>query len=342
MNVLEGIFILASGITAAASAPFLPALAELFNQKDATELHIAQDYVKDPRFFANSFRRKMEPLLAQADGTELPFKGQIKLRKAEDLLIDRELTLTSKTGFRGIAISLGNARFDKDSGSHDLWIRGRADIEDRFRCWTLAVDGDLSLGAGCRIRRWVDSGGTAVIGAGSQLGQSASAAEVLLLDTGIAFQRLFGQPVVVVSSEENGGSIKKVGDPLIDDHAFTDDNGLCFPNDCTIDHDIICRGNVRIGARVHVNATIKAHGKITLLAGTEVDGNVISREGIDIGDDCVITGNVFAEGDVAVGKHVTVGTAEAHKSIYSAGKVVLRAGVRVHGAVISERGGTIE
>jgi hypothetical protein len=341
MNALEGALTLLSGVTIVASAPFLPALAELFNQKDAGELHIAQDYVKDPRFFANSFRRKLEPLLAQA-GEDLPYKSQIQLRKAEDLLIDRELILASKTGFRGIAISLGGARFANDSGSHDLWIRGQAEIGERFRCWTLAVDGDLDLGAGCRIKRWVDSGGTAVVGPGTQLGQSASAAELLLLHDRVTFQRLYAQPIVVVSTEENRGlAPPKVDDPLIDDHAFTDDNGLCFPHGCTIDHDIICSGNVRIGTGVRVTATIKAHGKVTILSGTTVDGNVISRAGIEIGDDCSITGNVFAEGDVTIGKHVTVGTAEAHKSVYSAGKVLLHPGVRVHGAIVAERGGTV-
>lgn len=341
ITALEGLATLLTGVTATASLPFLPAFAELWHQNDATELHIAQDYVKDPRFFAKSFRKKLEELTASAAGQPLPYKTVLKMRKAEDFLVDSELRRTSKTGYQGIAVSLGDAHFANDTGSHDLWIQGRADIGDRFRVWTLAVDGDAVMGEKCRVSRWIDSGGSLTIGPGTQLGQSASAVDVMLLSDGVKFTRLFANPIVVAESETPSAPASL--DPLIGDHAFTDDGGgLCFPNGCTIDHDIICRGNLRIGSATTVTADIKSHGDITIGGRTEIKGNVIARGSVEIGDDCTIHGNVFAEKGVSVGRRSTVGTFDFAKSIYAAGKIVLRGGVRVHGAVITERGGLVK
>lgn len=341
MNGLEGVLVLGAGVAALAAVPFVPSVIEMFRPRDAGELNVPQDYVKNPRFFAESFRKKIEPYVADVIDGPLPHVGQLQLRKPESITVDRRFALTPKTGLQGIAVSIGDATFAADTGAHDLWIKGDADIGDRFRVWSLAVDGELTLGERCRVTRWIDCATSAIVGDESTLGLSASAAEMLLLGNGVRFQRLYGQPIVVKWSSADRLTPEPT-EALLDDHAFTDRDGLSFPHDALIENDVVCEGGLRIGRRMVVRGNLKAAGNVRVLSHALIEGNIVSRSNVEIAEECTVLGDIFAEGDVSLGRDVTVGAYAANKSVYSAGKIVLGRGVRVHGAVIAEHGGIVE
>jgi len=320
------------------AVPFLPGVRELRRPRDAEPNRIDETFTRDPRFFGNSLREKLAPFLEGLP--ELPVvRLAVELRRPETLAVYTELHVPEGAHEDALVVALGAATLERGTRLEEMWIRGDADVGPGAQLRALACDGQVTLGAGARILRWLDVEGNLLAEAGSDLGLSASAAGAVRLSPGCTFRRIWGRPVFVRGEPTETAPDERL---TIEDEVVWGRTRLSLPPGFTLDRDLVSLTEVRIGAGASVSGTIKAHGPIFLGEGARVRGHLISRKGVVIGRGARIFGNVFAEGDVELGPGAHVGRKGGTKTVYAGGRVRIGPGGAVLGWLIAERGGRVE
>lgn len=323
--------------------PFLPGIRELRRPKDDEPIRIDETFTRDPRYFGNALRQKLAPFLEERP-PELPARMEIELRKPEILAVFDDLHVPEGAREDALAVALGAAAVGRDARLAETWVRGDAELESGAVVRALACDGQLTLGAGAKIQRWVDVEGHLLAEPGADLGLSASAAGVLRLSQGCAFRRLWGRPVFVRGEpgQEPAESQEAAAAPeTIEDEVIWGRRGLSLPRGFRLERDLVALTDVRIGPGATVLGTIKAHGSIDVGDGARIRGNLIARRGVTTGRNVRVAGNVFAERDVVLGPGTQVGRKGGIKTVYAAGHIRLEPAAAVLGWVIAERGGTV-
>ncbi|MGH2819190.1 MAG: hypothetical protein ACRDJ5_00905, partial [Actinomycetota bacterium] len=301
------------------------------------------DNAKDPRHFAQAFRALLDPHIEETEGP-LPVRREIRLRRPEVLEVHEVLALADGESRTSIQASLGDAEIGAGVRLGELHIRGAARIGSSARLRGLACDGELELGSGSSIDRWVDAEGDAFIGSDCDLGVSASSAGVLRLGPGCVFQRLWGAPISTADFAEPGtlGSEPlPVEHPSLEDSVVWGRRWMSLPVGTLLQRDLVIHGDLHIARDCVIEGSIKAHGSIFMAEGVKVGGSVISRRRIHLSGGTEIEGNVFAERDLFIGPNTRIGRYGHHKSAYSSGVVTLSKGVLVFGWLFAERGGKV-
>jgi predicted acyltransferase (DUF342 family) len=319
--------------------PFLPGIIELRQKRDADPLPIQSDNTKDPRHFGHAFRSLLEGHVLDYEGS-LPLKTEIKLRRTESLEMYEAVSIPSGEMNSSILVSMGNATIGREARVREIYARGDARVKEAARVRGLACDGLLIMEADCVVERWVDSEGNASVGAGCDLGVSASAGGRLKLASGCRFQRLWGLPISTGRARSDAVDQTSEGPPLQDSVVWAD-KWLSFPDGSVIKSDVITHGDVRVGAGSVVKGSIKAHGDVTLARGVTVEGNVVSRRSVHVERGARVHGNIFAERDLFIGLNARIGRKQSHKSAYSSRKMTLSRGAMVYGRLFAEGGGKV-
>jgi predicted acyltransferase (DUF342 family) len=319
--------------------PFVPGLIELRRERDVDPLPIQSDNTKDPRHFGHAFRALLERHILDHEGA-FPLRTEIKLRRTESLEVHEEVAIPPGETNSSILVSMGDATIGREARVREIYARGDARVNEAVRVRGLACDGSLIMQSGCVVERWIDSEGNASVGAGCDLGVSASAGGRLKLASGCRFQRLWGLPISTGRARSDAVDQTSEGPPLQDAVVWAD-KWLSFPDGSVIKSDVITHGDLRVGAGSVVKGSIKAHGDITLARGVTVEGNVVSRRSIHVERGVRVHGNLFAERDLFIGLNARIGQKQSHKSAYSSGKMTLSRGALVYGRLFAEGGGEV-
>ncbi len=319
--------------------PFLPGIIELRQKRDVDPLPIQSDNTKDPRHFGHAFRALLERHVPDHEGS-LPLKTEIKLRRTESLEVHEVVSIGPGESSSSILVSTGDATIGREARVGEIYATGDARVKEAARIRGLACDGSLIMQPGCVVERWIDSEGNSSVGAGCDLGVSASAGGRLKLASGCRFQRLWGLPISTGRARSDAVDQTSKGPPLQDAVVWAD-KWLSFPDGSVIKSDVITHGDVRVGAGSVVKGSIKAHGDITLARGVTVEGNVVSRRSIRLERGVRVHGNLFAERDLFIGLNARIGQKQSYKSAYSSGKMTLSRGALVYGRLFAEGGGEV-
>ncbi|HTW84128.1 MAG TPA: polymer-forming cytoskeletal protein [Candidatus Sulfotelmatobacter sp.] len=305
-------------------APLFMAGVELVRKRDAAALPLTPEYVREPRFFARSFREKIGRLADAPAGTPA---GHVLSRVDDDVHVVDELPYQARTTDTRVLVVRGSADYPKDVVMRDHYVVGNASGGERLRARTILVEGDATLGPGLRVRRWIDAERSLTVRRGSGLGLSGSAGGPVTLEGDVRFTRVFGTPVRTAA---NGGAIPAA--PHLPGAEIVDAESVHAA-------DIVARGDLHIrpGARVH--GSVKCHGRLVVGAGAVVDGSVTVRGNVHLGAGAQVTGHVFSEASIVLSHEARVALEGARKSVYAARRIVLGPEVTVWGWVFAERGG---
>jgi predicted acyltransferase (DUF342 family) len=320
--------------------PFLPGVLELRRKRDVDPLPIQSDNTKDPRHFGRAFRALLERHVPDHAGP-LPLKTEIKLRRTESLEVHEEVSVGPGEKSSSILVSTGNATIGRDARVGEIYATGDARVKEAARIRGLACDGSLIMQPGCVVERWIDSEGNASVGAGCDLGVSASAGGRIKLASGCRFQRLWGLPISTGRAARSDAQDQTSEGPPLQDEVVWADKWLSFPPKSVIKSNVIAHGDVSVGADSVVKGSIKAHGDITLARGVTVEGNVVSRGSVRLERGVRVRGNIFVEKDLFIGPNARIGHRQGHKSAYSSGKITLSKGTMVYGRLFAESGGQV-
>jgi predicted acyltransferase (DUF342 family) len=96
--------------------------------------------------------------------------------------------------------------------------------------------------------------------------------------------------------------------------------------------DLVCQGDLELGARCHARGSLKAYGDLGLGAGVRVDGSVVAQGEVLVGAGSTVGGSVVSETAVVLGPGCTIGTPERHATV-CAPRIEIALGVVVHGTV---------
>ncbi len=277
-------------------------------------LPIKNTSVKDPRFFAKSFTGKIDAKLKDYNGS-----GKILLSKEESIVEADESTAFDKECDNIILIR--NEDFSPPAGllfNKEIYAFKNVFLSGVESVRAIACKGDLYLGKGTVVERWVDAEGLLAAGDGCELGVSASSLSKLVIGVNCRFTRLFA-PMIFFGEE--------VGEPNEASNLWRVVNvvtasGKVVRNIKYVDDNVTDENGV-------LDATVITKHSIAVLNGLSVKGHIRSHKSIRLGDDSTVFGNVFAEGEIYIGRNVRVyGSVFSQENIHvEAGSVIGQYGV---------------
>src|SRR5580658_1497138 len=121
------------------SIPALMSVREVIRPRDDLRLHIAEQYVRDPRWFGRSFRAMLAPFVAAARGGGSVHES-LKLRTDEDTRWSPDLAIAPRERVRGIAVG-ERVRVGEGAGIRDAYALESLDVAPNVVARTLTSNG---------------------------------------------------------------------------------------------------------------------------------------------------------------------------------------------------------
>jgi cytoskeletal protein CcmA (bactofilin family) len=315
MAALHSILILA-GLLAVVTIPFVPGVLEILRPRDDRPLALDRSYARDPFVFAHDFRAKFESLLAipSCAQTDLPSKDVriASIFRIGNGVHDRRTVLASTLIETGTEVQLG-----------ECYARRSVTLGPSSRASAVLSEGTLRLLHGCSIERWTHSAADTYADAGCDLGRAATSAGRLHVERGVRFQRLYGNPI-------SSYAAPLTTSPVLDPAVLAGEEG-----------DIETNGDSEVPSGAVIHGSIRSRSAVRIGSGAQVHGNVIASAEIIVEPHAVILGHVFSPAFIRLGANSRVGSSLSAKTVYG-NRVVLTAGVRVFGSIVTDRGGCIE
>jgi acyl-[acyl carrier protein]--UDP-N-acetylglucosamine O-acyltransferase len=322
--------------------PFAPGIREFRRQDDAKPLFINMDFRKYPRYFALSFRKKLTESLN--DPSALEGSRELLLSKREQVQIVDKADLSSGAHSEHVLYVLHdlesgkNVTFDKE-----VYIRGASRIGEDNRLQAMACDGDMHIGRGTRISRWLDAEESIVAESSCSLGVDVTCGGMLSAARACTFMRLFGSPVFAgelanyleeADDLEGERSLLFCGDGIERNLSHISASSLK-------NNSIIATDSLTIGDYSVIRGHIKTHRDLLIGAHVTITGNVFADGNIEIGSQSRVLGTVFSQQHISVKDNARIGSKHRIKSLIGKKSVTLEQGVRVYGLIMTEGKGSI-
>ncbi|MGQ9557955.1 MAG: hypothetical protein ACUVTU_08355 [Desulfurispora sp.] len=297
---------------------------------DLEPYHIDINYEKDPRVFSNSFRQKVA---AATNHHYLGNRGKIELEQGlwreKYLLYYTHLILNRLARLSHPCLIKGNALFLGGTVAHsELYVRQNVLVRENVKLRALATDGTfVALPGHLTVMRWLDSGGSMVIGQQSSVTQATSK-RTLLLGPGCRLNILFAPTVRIVFQEqliENWRQLLQAS-PHPHHRPFQ-----------TASADLPVYPDKHIASGTTVAGHIKCEADIHIEDNCLIAGNILGHS-ITVGNNCCILGNIFALGSITIMPGSTIGQPHLLKTIYARQKIILHGNVTLHGKALAEKG----
>lgn len=323
--------------------PFLPALFELLNPRDAAPLIAVGNDTGQLTYFASSFTELAvsEGLLAESlpaklrDGTSVRTHSATSPLAAQRTAVTDMLVLVDDSrlpdGLHLTTECLARTAFHGGANSNYRAVLGL---------------GSVSLGPGTTVQRWVHASGTLVAETGTRLIGRATSDEQIDLESEVQFDRL-DAPCVRV------GRMDTTDIPVLPASAYAPfapqdalqlgpgywrvSGDLTIPAGTSVPGSLIVLGNLIVAEGALVEGAVKARGTLQVRRGALLKGAIAARGVITIDDGARLLGPVISESEIVLGASI-VGNAGRRTTI-TAPRVVLRHGATVYGAVMTARGG---
>lgn len=323
---------------------------------------VDMQYVRQEDYFAQSFRRYVRKWL-----TSLPRKvnettGIRSYEKGpERILVTKTVQYPANQKEDNVIIVEGsfgcggNCQFTKE-----LLVRQDCAIGGGTRLQALAADGDLTLGPGATVARWLDSRGKLTLGENCTVASrvtSRSAIEFLPGARALSFfapelyteGRLEELPPGVPAPRRvlqipHAGAGKEAGfgyDPsrlfAMGGGTFLYDGDLNLSVPVRVTYALVVRGAFVCPQESLIESDIKASGRIQIGPGSVVRGNLVSDGDLVLRPDVYFQGLLQAEGHVTLG-HGCRGIRKLRPvAVYGRQGVQVQSNVVIHGKVASAK-----
>ena len=321
------------------SFAFLPGWIEIKRKKDDKSMHINNNYVRDPEYFAKSFKKlllkRVKDLNAIEDGQELELsRGEIINCPSQSIepvsgnykhitLFKRPVNIMPHSQFFKEVVCLKQAQI----GQGTLLRAG-------------LCNEDCSLADQVHVVRWLDAK-KIVTGENCNLGVSTTAREMLLLGRGCRFTRLYA-PVIEVGT---GGAeeVQAKSLPFLKPayNVFLEDSEAIEKGKLYEVNIVKRHGDLVVEAGAVVTGSIKGYGKITIANQATVLGNVFGEKDIIIEAGAKVWGDVFANGIVEMGPGSSIGQSGKCKSLVTRDGIKLHQNSRIYGYVSTDGEGVV-
>jgi len=223
----------------------------------------------------------------------------------------------------------------------------------------VAADGEAVLGEETEVSRWVDARGRVLLKRGSTVRSRVSSLESIELEPQASAQSLYA-PLVFTSGYQpfpDGVAGEAVASPIpasvsapmweparVPGAVFTRmtpdtwlvRGDLNLPAGTRLAEKLVVQGELRSGADCYFASDIKA---ADVIAGPRNHflGNVVSEDGVELGEGGVVTGNVVAETAILLCAGVRVGREGRPVVVNAGGEVRMKPNVAVHGKIAAVR-----
>lgn len=302
--------------------PLVPGFLEILKPRDNTSLALNSNYARNPHFFGDSMRSKVAPLLSQR-GRESPYEIPFLGRRGERARLAERIIVPPRNATEDVLIAFDRLEIKPDASLLDGYGIGSVTASDRIFARTLLSDGDVRLGSGCKVGRWIDAAGTLRVGESCDLGRSATAGKRFTIGAGTRFTRVFGMPIVAQ------------GD------APVPEAGVRVAQKSAVPSDLVSRRDLRVEAECAVGGSVKTDGSLTIGAGAHIKGNAIARGSVTIERGARIDGHVFSEEWLTIGPRVRIGTPGSSRTAYGGFGVKLSPTAQIFGWLVSDRNGRV-
>lgn len=346
-------------------AHFLPSYRAWLSTRGEHPADIDPDYVRVEDYFARSFRLKMSEWLQLPVHETLPDGSRIIRKGDERIRVSGPFEYPADSESDEILAVQGDFRCGAGCAfNREVHVRGNAFVGPGSHLQSIAVDGNLVLGAGVTVTRWADSTGEMAIGAGVVVRARATSGTFIHLGRGARVGSAFA-PMVSTSTNRGEDEVNRAETALprleipgSDSPGPAADAGPRPGLDPKRLHQLgpdswLYRGNLIPPAPLHVKTRLIVRGDCVLPAGSIVEGDLKAHGRIEMKQGCVCNGNVIADRDISFGPSCrfhgvvhtgralrlargVVGGGEGRKvAAYSAGILMLEESVTVHGKVAS-------
>lgn len=317
--------------------PFMPGILEYFMPKDDSYLPIDMVHTKDPLFFGRAFRNLIVSKMEVR--TLTPGKKKIILSTKEDIEVFERADIPAGNEKTEIIYSMGElSTGDNVFLQKEAYTTGSAKIGKDNLIRALCADGNIEIGPGTEIIRWLHSEGNILIGTNCKLGRSAASKAVMELDVGAKFTGLFGAPIISGNRELRGF---EEGDlrfppliPMPDYEEWEYINKYLSVNvprekegkNEGVELDPESKGTDKIRNEWRIEDKI-----IEIPPKTTVDLNFIARKRLVIAPHCDIRAGIKAYEDMVIGENTII-----HGSIFVEGDLRMSPGCKVLGNIFSQ------
>jgi predicted acyltransferase (DUF342 family) len=332
------------------AVPLTPALLEVRRRADAAPIPI-QQHDGEIANFARSFRRYIEPLLAELE--DCGTAGTIAEATLPDgrhaLLVASSPFAEKFEGSSNDPLVLFAARtvladslvFGADVYAADTLFAGKHEV---FRA--LLAEKDIFLGEGSQVLRWMHAEDSAYLERNCAAFGRLSAGHAIYMWPGCKFERVHAPRVATVWDES--------GFPLARTDVGSPGSRLDRPlrrwrvaGDFTLrpgeelQGNLVATSTVRLGDGCRVVGSIKSHGDTLVGAECEIDGSVVSTSCVRIAGECFVRGPVLAEEEVVIGPGAQIG-APGMLTTVSAPRIRIAPGTLIHGTLWPREKGSVE
>lgn len=308
--------------------------------KKSKVLHIQQDYVRDPRYFGNSFRKKLCSALPVGEDRVLMLSRQEHCLFPQDLAPEtvnvKELVLALEEGFAPKEAYV----FEKE-----IYCAQDAVLPENTRFRALCGEKNVTLAPGCQCLRWVDGAENLTVSSDCDLGLSASAGKLLTLHSRTRFQRLYAPEIWLALSPETPApevprvlpekrhmeiryDLRSVSENQADEQGH-------------IKASLITRHNLRILENLTVEGDISGDWGVRVMAGAVVYGNIFAGADVLLEEGARVYGNIFSQGSIRLGKGASVGMPGEISSLIARLHMECAGENRVYGYVSAGTGGKL-
>lgn len=309
----------------------------LSKENDEEILRIEQNNTKDPRYFAESFKRKF---LASLD--EFKKTGIFVMSREEILLIEENYNQPNDLKCDKIIYAKEDIKFgDRVSLIKEVYSKGSIEMGDRVECRGVLAEEDVKLGNHASIIRWVDGNRKVVVGDNSVLGISVSSGQELIVGRRSTFRRLYApcirfSPGKMMDTSENLVEAKIFHDILRDVAVIKHEDDS---DGRTLEKSIITKYDLRVTNGMIVKGAISTHGTLVVEANSVIHGNIFAEKNIYIGQGVRVYGTIFTQEDIDIANGVIVGIQGEIKSVVARGKINIDNDTVVHGYISCEKSG---
>ena len=290
-------------------------------------------YVRMEDYLAQSFRRKVKEWLrlpSQSSGGKerTILKGQETIR-----VITGGIEFGSDESSDDILVVEGD--FTCGSGclfAREILVKGNARVGPDAQLQSFAVDGNLSIGAGAKISRWLDSSRELTLGDNCLVGARVTALGPIRLGAGAQAASMYAPQVTSTGwdgtflsnetpetaklpaiafmeqdMESNRESIQEAGFDMkklirlgSDSWLYTGDLRLIKP--VRLQTKLVVKGNCDLPPGCVLEADIHADGSLDVGANSACRGNLVAGKNIYLGAKCWFAGLIHADGSVQLGR----------------------------------------
>lgn len=331
--------------------PFIPGIRELILKQDIAPLSVKSDYVKNPHYFAESFKGRMQPFIPTV-GLAAGL-NYVKLSKMEAVATLGFEEVPDTAQFTDVCYVDHDLRTGRQVNfAKELYVRGDVVVGSENQLRALACEGNVRLGGNSRITRWLDATGNIHAEMGCDLGISASCGGSLSMESGVVFRRLYAFPVragaemveaavLTESTLDTPPELTVCEVAILSTAGGADRNISDVPPGSRISGSIITATSLVIGEGAVICGHIKTYGDLTLGKNVTVAGNLFAEGSVQIGAGSQIRGTVFTQDSVVLGYNVQIGTIGKIKSVIARNSIKLESGAKVYGYISTEGEGVV-